>query len=41
LDFLAKHANLQPENGYIIYGGDESFLYKEKNVLSWRSLDNV
>jgi len=41
LDFLVKHANLQPENGYIIYGGDESFLYQEKKVLSWRSLDEI
>jgi predicted AAA+ superfamily ATPase len=41
LEFLIKHANLKPENGYIIYGSDKSFQYKMKNVLSWRDLDEV
>lgn len=41
LDFLIKNTNLRPDNGYIIYGGDQSFLYKEKKVLSWRSLDEI
>jgi len=41
LDFLIKHANLQPDHAYVVYGGDDSFHYKEKKVLSWRSLDEV
>jgi predicted AAA+ superfamily ATPase len=41
LDFLIKHANLKPENGYIIYGGGKSFQYKNKNILSWRNLNEV
>ena len=41
LEFLIKHANLKPENGYIIYGGDKSFQYKMKKVLSWRYLNEV
>ena len=41
LDFLIKHANLQPDHAYVVYGGDDSFQYKEKKVLSWRSLNEV
>jgi predicted AAA+ superfamily ATPase len=41
LDFLIKHAILQPDHAYVVYGGDDSFHYKEKKVLSWRSLNEV
>lgn len=41
LDFLVKHANLQPDHGYIVYGGEDSFHYKEKRILSWKSLNEI
>jgi len=41
LDFLIKHANLRSNQGYVIYGGHESFIYKGKNVLSWKDLEKI
>jgi predicted AAA+ superfamily ATPase len=39
LKIFSKSSGLKAENGFIVYGGEDSFLFKDFNVIPWRKLD--
>lgn len=40
LRIFEKNSGFKKENGFLIYGGEESFTFKDFNVLSWRDFSN-
>lgn len=38
LKIFSKSSDLKAENGFIVYGGEDSFTFKNFNVISWRKL---
>ena len=41
LNIFAKNAEMKNKNGFVVYGGDENFSFKDFNVLSWRNLAQI
>jgi len=41
LKIFAKNSGIINENGYVVYGGEESYKFKDFNVLSWKNLSEI
>jgi uncharacterized protein len=41
LTYWRTLANVEPEDAYLIYGGDENQMRREGNVLSWSSATEI
>lgn len=41
LNTFAHNSGMKTENGYVIYGGNESFLFRGFNVSSWRDITGM
>jgi len=39
MKFFIKQTGLRNEDGYVIYGGNDNFSFKDFNILSWRNLN--
>lgn len=39
LTSFSKSDKAQKQEGYVIYGGEDNFIFKEFHILSWRNLD--
>lgn len=36
-----KNSGIIKENGFVVYGGEENFTFKEFNILSWKNLTGI
>jgi len=41
LKTFTKFSEMKTGNGYVVYGGDENFSFKDFNILSWRNLEGI
>jgi hypothetical protein len=41
LKTFSRFSELKKEDGIVVYGGEESFSFKEFKILSWRDLDQL
>ena len=41
LKTFARFSEIKAENGFVVYGGDENFSFKDFNIVSWRNLERV
>lgn len=38
LEYFVRNSGISPHNGYVVYGGNDSFIFKGFHVVSWRHL---
>lgn len=41
LNYFTRNSELKTGNGYVVYGGNEQFTFKDFNVISWRNLREI
>lgn len=41
LKTFAKNSGIKNQNGFVVYGGEENFSFKDFNVISWRKLQEI
>ncbi len=41
LTSFSKSDKAQNQEGYVIYGGEDNFIFKDFHILSWRNLETL